>query len=79
MNQQKDVEHRAETMANEVENILLKGLSGRDDKDQTPHTRFSDYDYDPVSRRTIHGREAQKRDGPRPRLPRVSQRLIILQ
>ena len=62
MNQQKDVEHRAETMANEVENILLKGLSGRDDKDQTPHTRFSDYDYDPVFEEQYYGREAQKRD-----------------
>ena len=60
MNQQEDVEQRAETMANEVENILLKGLSGRDDKDQTHHTHFSDYD--PVFEEQYYGREAQKRD-----------------
>jgi len=73
MTEEEDVEQRAERMANEVENILLQGLSGGDDKEQqqNPHTnsawcgthiRFSDTDYDPVFDEQYYGREAQKRD-----------------
>ena len=55
--EKEDVEQRAESMANEVENFLMQGLSDGDDKKQTPHTT----DYDPVFQQ-YYGREAQKRD-----------------
>lgn len=60
--EKEDVEQRAESMANEVENFLMQGLSDGDDKKQTPHTHFSHTtDYDPVFQQ-YYGREAQKRD-----------------